>query len=509
MSDRSGDIALHLNSHDGTHSIFEIGEQRYWEGHAAPVETRTIASVRLDDVFADDAEGPIDFLHMDIQGAELQALRGAERLLRERRIRLIYAEVLIFPLYRDQPFYWDLGQFLNAHGFRLYSLYDRHYHASNPRVLSWADALFICDELVQVPEHAPATDSGAAVDAKSGPKRGDLGLDLSAMTRAPFTAQASRADSFVFGSITTTEVCNLSCVMCHFNGPNAIKKGKTLDPALVRKALDELPAGFQVPMAATGEFFLDPFALDHLRYAISRGLKPLILSHGQAYTPELLDELLQIGVRGFRMSCDAIDAVHYERIRRGGKFQIILDAVAHLDMRRADFPDLTIEIGCTLFRKTFHLQPQFEDFWRARGVDRVNFNAEYFDIFRYRNLLATPEKRVDCRIQTYVLPSGKISPCCAIMVYAHDHDVEWLPDVRTHSLQQAYDELCDMYDDPGSPLAKQCADCDWWIMWDQGAEGNSPYFRGADLRPPAPAEAPRAVGWLERARRVLQRAHAG
>ncbi|MGH9610645.1 MAG: hypothetical protein ACRD34_13345, partial [Bryobacteraceae bacterium] len=77
--------------------------------------------------------------------------------------------------------------------------------------------------------------------------------------------------------------------MCHFNGPNAIKKGKTLAPEYVRKALEEIPTGSDVWFAATGEFFIDPHALDHLRYASSLGLRPCVLSHGQLYSREMID----------------------------------------------------------------------------------------------------------------------------------------------------------------------------------------------------------------------------
>src|SRR6185437_8825753 len=195
--------------------------------------------------------------------------------------------------------------------------------------------------------------------------------NLRDITRQPFSPRTPREAPFRFGGITTTEACNLSCVMFHFNGPNATKKAKELTPHNVRTVLDQLPSGSQVHFAATGDFFMDPHAVDHVRYAVSRGLKPLILSHGQLYTPELLNELLEIGVRGFRISCDAIDPVHYARIRRGGEFQKILDAVAHLNSRRTDFPDLIVEINCTLFRKTFSQQAAFEVYWSGK-VDAVH-----------------------------------------------------------------------------------------------------------------------------------------
>lgn len=293
----------------------------------------------------------------------------------------------------------------------------------------------------------------------------------------PFSPEASR--QFAMGAIATTEVCNLSCTFCHFNGPQAPKKAKQLSPDLVVKALRDLPRGSQVYFAATGEFFMDPNAVAHLTAAVEFGLVPLILTHGQLFSPELLDQLLLLGVRHFRMSCDAVEPKAYAKIRRGGELQKILDAAAQLRERKSTYPDINVEINCTLLSNSFHKQDEMTEFWRGK-VDAVNFNAEYYDIFQFRNTHYLPEERVDCNLQTYVLPSGKIAPCCAVMVYAHDHDVSWLPDIRTHSLQEAHELLSDMYEDPKSELSSLCKKCDWWIMW-TSKNGTTPYLRCVPL----------------------------
>jgi len=72
------------------------------------------------------------------------------------------------------------------------------------------------------------------------------------------------------GGIDTTEVCNLSCVMCHFNGPTAAKLQGTLTVDEVRKFLNSVPAG-QIWFASTGDFLMDPNALAHLRSAVACG----------------------------------------------------------------------------------------------------------------------------------------------------------------------------------------------------------------------------------------------
>ncbi len=61
---------------------------------------------------------------MDIQGAELLALRGAGKLLARHAIRLIALEVLFQPLYRNQPTFWDIADHLRSLGYALQGLYD-------------------------------------------------------------------------------------------------------------------------------------------------------------------------------------------------------------------------------------------------------------------------------------------------------------------------------------------------------------------------------------------------
>jgi len=110
------------------------------------VETR-----RLDDIADVRARG-CDFLKLDIQGAELDALTGAISLL--HGILLIQLEVEFLPIYRGQPLFSDIDVFLRAHGFVLHKLLDvsgRAYLpfqiAGNPghplSQILWADAVYI------------------------------------------------------------------------------------------------------------------------------------------------------------------------------------------------------------------------------------------------------------------------------------------------------------------------------------------------------------------------------
>lgn len=57
----------------------------------------------------------IDFIHMDVQGAELMVLEGAEDFL--DKIKAIWLEVELVELYKGQPLKNAVVEFLSKHGF--------------------------------------------------------------------------------------------------------------------------------------------------------------------------------------------------------------------------------------------------------------------------------------------------------------------------------------------------------------------------------------------------------
>lgn len=120
------------------------------------------------------------------------------------------------------------------------------------------------------------------------------GSALRDVTNRPFRPKARRLATPPIPFVMTTEVCHLSCVMCHFNGPDAVRKTATLEPALVRRALSGRPPGDAIWFVATGDFLSDPNALVHLRTARELGLHPRIITHGQTLTPALILEKVDL-----------------------------------------------------------------------------------------------------------------------------------------------------------------------------------------------------------------------
>lgn len=102
----------------------------------------------------------IDFLHVDVQGADLDVLRGASELL-ERSILGIIIEVEFSPLYVNQPLFSDIDVNLREQGFRLFDLNTSHpacrvhrwdspiYSSLKKGQLLWADAYYLRDPLLK------------------------------------------------------------------------------------------------------------------------------------------------------------------------------------------------------------------------------------------------------------------------------------------------------------------------------------------------------------------------
>ena len=147
LSETDATNVLQVNTHDGTHSLLEIGDGRYWEGPAETVHQQQVQTVSLDKFTRDRQLETVDILKMDIQGGELQALKGAAGLLGRGAISVIALEVLFKPLYNNQPLFWDVADHLRSFGYGLHGLFECHYHSRNPNVLSWADAIFTAPHL--------------------------------------------------------------------------------------------------------------------------------------------------------------------------------------------------------------------------------------------------------------------------------------------------------------------------------------------------------------------------
>ena len=142
IADTIGHKDLHVNSFSPTNSLYESNSVNDY--HNNLMKTQNIISVKtdtIDNYCKANAIQHIDILKMDIQGGELDALKGAEELLSKKKISYIYVEVEFVEMYKKQPLFIDIASYLKGYGFSLYNLY--HSVIDSTGQLMWADALFV------------------------------------------------------------------------------------------------------------------------------------------------------------------------------------------------------------------------------------------------------------------------------------------------------------------------------------------------------------------------------
>ena len=80
-------------------------------------EKISVETTTLNDFFIEKELNEIDFIHMDVQGAELKVLKGAKQYL--NKVKAIWLEVSNIELYKGQPLTSDIEGFMKSRGFEL------------------------------------------------------------------------------------------------------------------------------------------------------------------------------------------------------------------------------------------------------------------------------------------------------------------------------------------------------------------------------------------------------
>ena len=110
-----------------------------------------IETITLDSFVNKHSIDTIDFIKIDVQGAELDIFKGSKKLL--NNVLKIVCEVEFLPLYHNQPLFGDITQFLGKYNFMFNKFLGLSGRTLKPLVANkdknfasqhmWTDAVFI------------------------------------------------------------------------------------------------------------------------------------------------------------------------------------------------------------------------------------------------------------------------------------------------------------------------------------------------------------------------------
>ena len=132
-------LNFNVTNNSQSSSLLELDLHKTLYPEISVIKTIPKITQRIDEILP---SGYIpEFLNLDIQGAEKEALIGCGDLLRD--VKYIYSEVNKVSVYRNCTIVWDLDEYLSNFGFRriLTSWYEND---------GWGDALYVNFKRVKI-----------------------------------------------------------------------------------------------------------------------------------------------------------------------------------------------------------------------------------------------------------------------------------------------------------------------------------------------------------------------
>jgi FkbM family methyltransferase len=230
LADSVGEKTLYVTKEPMCSSLYPPDEDYMSRFHLLP-EFATldfsieIETTTLDNFLQSEGVSEVDFLQIDVQGADLQVLEGSEQILQS--VLAIQIEVEFAQIYQNQPLFADIDSYLRKQGFTLFDLYTtRRVRAASPfksqlhpGQLLWGEAFYLRD-LIQ---------PGSNAHLQTPEKILKLACVADVMDFSDYALEL-----FQFLTLNYGEDSN-------FNFAEAIVTGLSQIPELVQQGLDNLP----------------------------------------------------------------------------------------------------------------------------------------------------------------------------------------------------------------------------------------------------------------------------
>jgi len=158
LSNTEGKATLYVTKYPGCSSLYPPSEEyiKRFSGNSELIELKStvdLSTTTLEKFCKAEGIKEIDFLHLDVQGGELNVLQGADGILNNSVLGLM-TEVEFTEIYTGQPLFSDVDIYLRNQGLTLFdfgSMYrDRRrdipvISQSHPGALIWSDAFYFRD----------------------------------------------------------------------------------------------------------------------------------------------------------------------------------------------------------------------------------------------------------------------------------------------------------------------------------------------------------------------------
>lgn len=246
-------------------------------------------------------------------------------------------------------------------------------------------------------------------------------------------------------AVELAAVCNLSCVMCPV--PTTSRPAQLMRPELFRRTIDQLQSeqGFVLLPQGFGESMLHARWAELLRYAVDRGVRPIVLlTNGMLLNERNVERVLDLELDALVVSIDGVTPATYAAIRVGGDLEKVEANVRRFITARAERPRPRLCLRIIRMKDTADEIEAFFARWSpllsAGDEIRINEYNDWAGKVEDRSVDGSAATgavpRGPCRMlwrNLSVHADGKVSACC------HDSEDELIiGDLATESLQEIW-----------------------------------------------------------------------
>ena len=144
----------HSNESVASKVWLDVGDAPYSDMYSKVIESHPVKCDTLDNLFSKD--NCIDFLKIDVEGAEMEVLKGAAALFSRQGVLFVKSEFFLVPFFENNQLLGHQHTYLHDHGFRMIGMeLDKNSYMygkkssipamADSRLLYGGDAYFMLD----------------------------------------------------------------------------------------------------------------------------------------------------------------------------------------------------------------------------------------------------------------------------------------------------------------------------------------------------------------------------
>jgi radical SAM protein with 4Fe4S-binding SPASM domain len=257
----------------------------------------------------------------------------------------------------------------------------------------------------------------------------------------------------VVAQIEPTSMCNLKCAMC-IRDKIGVPIG-TMKFEDFKEILRKLDSLFKIHLSGQGESFLNKDLFKMIDYANKRGIVVNLNTNATLFSEEIIKQICNVDIGEIAISIESTKKKEYEQIRKGAKFDNVMESIKKLNQFLKKNKKRTIvSFAVTVLKENIDEIPEFVKFADSLGIKKIiiqtlqekeDYVKNYSNEAK-KNSISTYKEKLKQKINEskkiaedrkiefifdeeqssgciwpwrsiYITLNGNVTPCCKILDY--------------------------------------------------------------------------------------------